>query len=1286
MASRCPQGLSLKSLSLGVLLLVAFFGSWSPGVAQTPPDDVPDVAAQEKQLEEAFQKALAMPEDEPMRLLQTWNAVLMEAVTVERVKELAGGPEADMAGAVERVLKRWHEARPDAAGPDLFRAFRLQQDPEAKRAAILAILERYPDDAFAVWQAINELQNAGETGRARELAEGFASRHPDRSIAYRFLVWNARGNLTQMAEALERWARALPHDPELVSSLIGTDLPRRDPEVASRILDAYFAGDPGKAEDFEACRLVAEHGPASFQATAWACVARAAADPEAPKEVVERATSTLVAAAAAEGDWDKLFSALDTLKPAARARALVSASFQVPAPERCADRVALLSEATNALGDEDESLYGAASSSLYPCAGQPAAEKLFLDLIRRTPESRILDVLSRWIIRVNGVPRGELPPGAVAALEHRLLEEPDGSGLYGGLDLVYEASGDRDKRFELLGRWRRDDPSSFSGDEATELASGLAERGKEAEAIAVLEEHFDRGLRPEGIEALWALYLGSKGTERAERFAEDLIASDDDYRAGLGHQLAARSALERGDFAGAERHYWKALEGTAPPRGAEVELLATIALAGDSEQLEPAAQRICQETKLARDPNQVPECAAELLTRAGQGEAASRFLEAQSSNLPSDLESLRGLASTAEAAGKSEVVERARRRILELDPKDGNNWAGLGLFLEKQGRAEEVADLLDRSRDRFTPPPLNLARAAGRALTAAGEPKRAIEILLEARGALPATEGGEWARSWINKELRDAYEALGKGTATVASRPAPPPLLSLPSSEPLNVSSSASVADLRHDADLLNSGQTGHYDPIAAGRLYARAAAAGDPLASMRLATIKQLHPERAPAGGPSPQELFRTSAEAVRALAEEGDPQAEYLIGTAALIGLGQPVDFAEAKRWLVPAAQGGEGWAWHNLGWMQETGRGFEHPDVEAAIDSYRKAAQAGNTVSMVELARLMLGQDTASADACKEAAGWIELSARDGNARAAGYLSKVLLYGQKGCLPPDPKSARPWLEAAAASHQRGGAYDLGLALVLDGPDETARARGVSLLEQAAAEPDVVAVDTLALLYATGTGVERDPARAKRFFQEGPRLGSDGVGRLLEQVKESDFLDGLLKRGVRRLATLADAGDAAAAALLARLSALGEAGPIGSERIVALAHQGAAGGEGMAMRLLASAHLHGNFGLTKDEDEGERWRRRAAEAGDSYSMVFYGRDLMEGKRVERNVEAGLGWLLRAADTGNWLALDDLARLYDEGGNGIARDQEAAASFKRRLAAIGDPGATGWLLYYGYR
>ncbi len=108
--------------------------------------------------------------------------------------------------------------------------------------------------------------------------------------------------------------------------------------------------------------------------------------------------------------------------------------------------------------------------------------------------------------------------------------------------------------------------------------------------------------------------------------------------------------------------------------------------------------------------------------------------------------------------------------------------------------------------------------------------------------------------------------------------------------------------------------------------------------------------------------------------------------------------------------------------------------------------------------------------------------------------------------------------------------------------------------------------------------------------------------------------------------------------------------------------------------------------MGLAKDEAEAERWRRRGAEAGDSFSMMFYGNDLMEGKRVAKDVEAGLDWLRRATEAGNWWAVADMGDLYDEGWNGIPRDREKAASWKRRLAALGDPEATGWLAYYGYR
>ncbi len=1182
MASRRPQGVSLKSVTLGMLLLAVPFGSWAPGVAQSHSPRAPDVATQEKRFEEAFQKALEMSDEEPMNVFQTWGVVLMDAVILERRKAMAGAPEGaepppvDGQAVTERVLERWHEARPDSAGPDLFRAFRFQPDPEAKRVAILAVFERYPDDPLAVSAATNEMRQAGETDRAREVIEGFASRHPDRSIAYQFLAQDAGDNVTRMSEILERWARALPRDPKLVSALMGSNLARNDPEAAGRILDAYFAARPGKAEDFQACREVAERGPESFKAAARACVARTAADPDAPAWVVEQATSTLVGAAAAKGDWDGLVSALGQLEPAARARALAAAADKMPAPERCADRVALLSEAAKALGD-DESFYGAAAGSLYPCAHQPAADGLFLDLLRRAPESRVENVLGRWITRVNGEVRGNLPAGAIGVLEERLQKEPDGSRLYRALDLAYQASGEEEKRFALLGRWQQAAPDSFWPDQAVDLAGAFVARGKPGEAVKVLERQLERNFSPKVVEALWELYREAEGEGRAESFADELISSGDPARAGSGHHMAARSALERGDFGAAERHYWQALESErVEGKDVGIELLATMTLAGESTQLEPAARRICQEAHLAQDAGEVPECAAKLLTRVGQGEAASHFLQAQAANLPSDLESLRSMARTAESADQVDIAERALRRILELDPKDENNWAGLGGFLEKHGRADEVVGLLDRSRDQFSPPPVNLARSAARALTAAGELKRAIEILLEARGTLPATEGGDWSRDWINKELRDAYAALGKGTARVASSSAPPPSPSLPGSEPVKFPETATAAELREAADALAAGQKGRYDPIAAGRLYARGAAEGDPRASLRLAIVEELHPEQAPAGAPSPGELYGRSAGAVQALAEKGDPQAEYLVGTAALIGLGQPADFAKAKRWLEPAAEGGESWAWHNLGWMEETGRGFDHPDVAAAITSYRKGAEAGNAQSMLAFARLTFGQNGGSVEVCKEAAGWLELSARDGNAAAAGYLSKVLLYGHGGCLPPDGKAALPWLEAAAASHQRGSSYDLGLALVLNGSDAAARAQGMSLLERSAARDDTLAVDTLAFFYATGIGIRRDAAKAERLLDEGTRLGSDCLNRLREQSGRSEVLEGLLGEGLKRLGTFADAGDPAAATLLARLSALGAAGPVAPERIVALARKGAAGGKGMAMRVLASAYLN--------------------------------------------------------------------------------------------------------------
>jgi TPR repeat protein len=1261
-----------------------------PGLAQEGSTGVPDLETMEAQLEEAFQEALAMSEEEPMHVLQAWGSVLMNAAVLERIRAMsemgegAEPPPLDHQAVTESVLARWQRLRPESGGPDLLRALQIR-DPAEKRAAVVALLDRHPDEPLVVWQATNELRQAGETRRATEELESFLARDPSRPLAYRFLAQDARDNETRLAEVLERWARAVPSDPEMALHWLQSSLPRREPEATARMLDDLFAGGPAGEAGLRACLQVARMPDTGYAARARGCVARFAGDPEAPARLSEDATSALVGFAAADGDWSALLAALDALEPADRVRALVSAAGRLDAPDRCVERLDLLTVAAEALGEDGN--YRSASTVLLGCARLPAARELFLDLLRRAPASRVADVLGAWTSRVNGVLRGELPAGAAAVLEGRLEQEPPSSELLGALDLVYELTGEDGRRFELLRRWHRLDPESLRREHVAALAHGLADRGEPEAGMELLEARLESRFEPEVVDALWLLYVEGDHQERAERFAADLMARGEPWRDRVGHLLAARSALVRENLAAAEAHYWKFLEEGAAGRAVAVELLAAISWHGDTERLEPTARRICEETALAGEADEVPGCAADLLTRAGRADAATGLLAARAADLPEDVESLRELARTAQAAGEAEVAERALRQALELDPRSEESWTGLGRFLEEQGRAEEVAELLERSRERFSPPPSYLYRSAGRALTAAGEPGRAIEVLTEARGTLPDGEGGDWSRGWIDHELREAYRVLGQQSGAAPATLAPASSPAFATSQAPDVPATATAAEVRGAANALYSGEGGRYDPVAAEELFRRAASTGDPLATFRLAVMWSFDPSKAPADGPGPDELYRRSVEAVAAKAEEGDAFARYLMGAAALTGLGGREDFGTARRWLEQAAAQGESWAWHNLGWMEETGRGFERSDPESALASYRRAAEAGNTQSMNAFARLTLDWG-ASGALCEEGLRWLERSAGAGNAAAASFLGKLLFYGRGECVARDPAAARPWLEAALATRRPGAAYDLGLALVLEGPNATARARGLSLLEGDAAGPGALGAETLAFLHATGSGVERDSARARELMEEAARLGSDGFPRLREDARRSVVPRQLLDEGLGRLEELAGRSDAPAMAFLARLYALGfgrHGHEVEPERTVALARQAAAAGEPLAMRVLTDAYLSGN-GVEADPAEALRWRRRCAEAGDSFCMMFLGQDLMKGERVERDVQAGLQWLRRAGEAGNWWAVADLGNLYAEGWHGIPSDPDEAAAWKRRLADLGDPEATGWLVAKGYR
>ena len=69
-----------------------------------------------------------------------------------------------------------------------------------------------------------------------------------------------------------------------------------------------------------------------------------------------------------------------------------------------------------------------------------------------------------------------------------------------------------------------------------------------------------------------------------------------------------------------------------------------------------------------------------------------------------------------------------------------------------------------------------------------------------------------------------------------------------------------------------------------------------------------------------------------LRASAEAGDAEAQFILGGIYVAGVGVPQDDAEAIAWYRRAAEQGDARAQYNLGGMYREGRGVPQDDVEA------------------------------------------------------------------------------------------------------------------------------------------------------------------------------------------------------------------------------------------------------------------------------------------------------------------------------------------------------------------
>jgi TPR repeat protein len=116
------------------------------------------------------------------------------------------------------------------------------------------------------------------------------------------------------------------------------------------------------------------------------------------------------------------------------------------------------------------------------------------------------------------------------------------------------------------------------------------------------------------------------------------------------------------------------------------------------------------------------------------------------------------------------------------------------------------------------------------------------------------------------------------------------------------------------------------------------------------------------------------------------------------------------------------------------------------------------------------------------------------------------------------------------------------------------------------------------------------------------------------------------------------------------------------------------AAGGDPEKLLVLANYYLIG-FGTERDEAAAARLHKLGAEKGDVFCQSCYGRDLLYGVGVKKDVAAGIIWLRKAADQKQCDAEYALHMLYEDDED-IKADPAEARKWLLRAAEHGHHGA----------
>jgi uncharacterized protein len=160
-------------------------------------------------------------------------------------------------------------------------------------------------------------------------------------------------------------------------------------------------------------------------------------------------------------------------------------------------------------------------------------------------------------------------------------------------------------------------------------------------------------------------------------------------------------------------------------------------------------------------------------------------------------------------------------------------------------------------------------------------------------------------------------------------------------------------------------------------------------------------------------REDYATAYRLLGPLADQGNAEAQDMLGTMYVVGEGVPKNYSEAVKWYRRAADQGNADAQSHLGLMYHNGLGVPQDYVEA-MKWCRLAADQGNAEAQ-DMLGTMYDHSGGVAKNYSEAVKWYRRAADQGNADAQSHLG--LMYAAGEGVPRDYVRAHKWLNLSAA-----------------------------------------------------------------------------------------------------------------------------------------------------------------------------------------------------------------------------------------------------------------------------